>query len=45
MATNTTLVSYALYDFNNKHGKVAWIDNSDQLALAVSNILAITGLT
>ena len=45
MATNTTLIDYATYSYNDKQGRVPWADDSAKRSQFVTNILTITGLS
>jgi hypothetical protein len=43
-ATNTQIVDYVLYDFNNKQGRVPFLDNQATRDLLNAQIRAATGL-
>jgi hypothetical protein len=45
MATNTQLCDYALYDNNNKKGRVPFLDDPDARAIQVTKILGILGVS
>lgn len=45
MATNTVLLDYALYDFNDKHGRVPFLDDPAQRAILDTKILGILGVS
>lgn len=44
MATNTTLISYALYDFNDKQGRVPFLDDATKRATLTTNLLGIVNV-
>lgn len=45
MATNTVLVNYALYDFNDKRGRVPFLDDSAARTQLTTNLLGILGVS
>lgn len=45
MATNTVLLDYALYDFNDKQGRVPFLDNATTRATLETKILGILGVS
>lgn len=45
MATNTQIIDYCLYDYNDKHGRVPWADDATKRADFESKLVTALGIS